>query len=37
MCSELGTGVTSEAGKVLLRATNVWCRCAQYFVVASCG
>ena len=27
----------SEAGKYLFRADNVWWRCAQYFVVASCG
>ena len=24
-------------GKSLFRATNVWWRCAQYFVIASCG
>ena len=24
-------------GEVLSRAANVWWRCAQYFVVASCG
>ena len=35
--SELGKGVTSETGKYLFRATNVWWRCAQYFVIASCG
>ena len=29
--------VTSEAGKSLFRAANVWWRCAQYFVIASCG
>ena len=28
---------TSEAGKYLFRAANVWWRCAQYFVIASCG
>ena len=28
---------TSEAGKSLFRAANVWWRCAQYFVIASCG
>ena len=27
----------SEAGKYLFRAANVWWRCAQYFVIASCG
>ena len=30
-------GVTSEAGNSLFRAVNVWWRCAQYFVIASCG
>ena len=34
---ELGKGATSEAGKYLFRAANVWWRCAQYFVIASCG
>ena len=29
--SKLGKGVTSEAGKYLFRADNVWWRCAQYF------
>ena len=29
--------VTSEAGKYLFRADNVWWRCAQYFVIVSCG
>ena len=28
---------TSEAVKFLFRAANVWWRCAQYFVIASCG
>ena len=37
VCSELGKGATSEAGKYLFRADNVWWRCAQYFVIASCG
>ena len=32
--SDLGK---SEAGKYLFRAANVWCRCVQYFVLASCG
>ena len=27
----------SEAGKYLFRAASVWWRCAQYFVIASCG
>ena len=36
-CSELGKGAMSEAGKSLFRAANVWWRCAQYFVIASCG
>ena len=30
-------GATSEAGKYLFRAANVWWRCAQYFVIAFCG
>ena len=30
-CSELGKGVTSEVGKYLFRADNMWWRCAQYF------
>ena len=30
-------GATGEAGKSLFRAANVWWRCAQYFVIASCG
>ena len=34
--SWVGQGV-SEAGKYLFRAANVWWRCAQYFVIASCG
>ena len=29
--------MTSEAGKSLFRAANVWWRCVQYFVIASCG
>ena len=28
---------TSEAGKSLFRVANEWWRCAQYFVIASCG
>ena len=35
VCPELGKGATSEAGKSLFRAANVWWRCAQYFVIAS--
>ena len=35
--SELGKGVTSEAGNYLFRATSAWWRCAQYFVIASYG
>ena len=34
---ELGKGATSKTGKSLFRAANVWWRCAQYFVNASCG
>ena len=30
-------GATSEAGKSLFRDASVWWRCAQYFVIASCG
>ena len=37
VCSDLGKGATSEAGKYLFRAANVWSRCAQYCVIASCG
>ena len=37
VCSELGKDATSEAGKSLFRAANVWWRCAQYIVIASCG
>ena len=36
-CSELGKGATSEAVKYLFIAASVWWRCAQYFVIASCG
>ena len=32
-----GKGETSEAGKDLFGAANVWWRCAQYFVISSCG
>ena len=34
--SELGNGVTNEVGKCLFGAAEWW-RCAQYFVIASCG
>ena len=37
ICAEMGKGATSEAGKYLFRAANVWWRCAQYFDIASCG
>ena len=36
-CSELGKGATSEAGKYLFRAANVWLWFAHYFVIACCG
>ena len=36
VCSELGKG-TRETVKYLFRAANVWWRCAQYFVIVSCG
>ena len=29
ICSELGKGATSEAGKYVFRAADVWWRCAQ--------
>ena len=29
--------MTSDAGKYLLRAANMWWRCTQYFVIAFCG
>ena len=37
ICAELDKDMTSEAGKNLFRAANMWWRCAQYFVIASCG
>ena len=37
VCSELGKGATSEAGKYRFRAASVWWRCAQYFVIGPCG
>ena len=35
----LGKGATSGPGKSLFRAASAWWRwrCAQYFVIASCG
>ena len=33
----LSKGATSEAGKYLFRAANVWWMCAQYFDIASGG
>ena len=36
-CYELGKGAASEAGTSLFRAASVWWRCAQYFVITSCG
>ena len=35
--SDLSKGAMSEAGKSLFRAASVWWRCAQYFVIVSCG
>ena len=35
--SELVKGATTEAGQYLFIAANVWWRCVQYFVIASCG
>ena len=35
--ARLGRVRPSEEGKSLFRAANVWWRCAQYFVIASCG
>ena len=37
ICSELGKGVPTEAGKYIFRAANVWWRCADYFIIASCS
>ena len=37
VCSDLCKGATSQAGKSLFRAANVWWRCAQYFAIASCA
>ena len=33
MCSELSKGATSEAGKYIYRATNVWWRWVQYLLL----
>ena len=33
----LGKGATSEVGKYLFKAANVWWRCTQCFVIASSG
>ena len=33
LLTELGKGATSEAGKYLFRAANVWWRYVQYLVV----
>ena len=35
--SELGKGATTEVWSYLFGAVNVWWRCVQYFVIASCG
>ena len=37
VCSELDKDATNEVGKHLFSAANVWWRCEQYFVIASCG
>ena len=34
-CSELGKGATSNVGKYLFRAANVWWKRAQYFVLGA--
>ena len=36
-CSESGKGATSEAGKYLLRAANVWWRCAHVCFYVCCS
>ena len=33
----VGKGCDERGGKYLFRATNVWWRCEQHFVIASCG
>ena len=33
----IGYGCDESGGKYLFRAANVWWKCAQYFVIASCG
>ena len=37
MCSGMGKDATGEARNYLFRAANVWWRCAEYLVTASCG
>ena len=32
-CSELGNGATSEAGKHIFRAANVWWRCVSMLLL----
>ena len=32
---DLGKGATSEKGKCLFRADNVWWWCAHYFIIAT--
>ena len=34
---EFGKGATSEAGNYLFMTIIVWLRCAQYFVMSTCG
>ena len=33
ICFELGQAATTEAGKYLFRADNVWWRCVQYLLL----
>ena len=35
--TEWSKGTTSEAGKYVFRAANLWWRCAQYFDIVSCS
>ena len=37
VCSELGKGALSVAGKYLFRADNVWWMCAPLFVIVWYG
>ena len=37
VCSDLRKGATSEAGKYLFGAANMWWRCVQHFVIVTCG